>query len=98
MKSELYSLNWVYAEPGAGQLNKLRNKLAHELDYEISIEDIDSIGIPLGKEYSKFKIERGEDLKILLCTVIGFICSGLAHFVVEYEAISESKRKELEQS
>lgn len=80
------------------KLNGLRNKLAHELDYEITIEDIDPIGVQLGEEYNKFKNERGGDLKNLLCTVIGFICAGLAHYVVEYETISEKKRKELQRS
>lgn len=76
-------------------LNKLRNKMAHELGYEISLNDIELIGRPMGKMYSKMKKERGNDLKNLLCSVIGFICSGLAHYAVEYENISKTKKMEL---
>ncbi len=77
------------------QLNNLRNKMAHELGYQITIEDVDSIGNQMGKTYTRLKDERGEDLKDLLCAVIGFICGGLAHYVVEYETLSAKKRSEL---
>ena len=53
------------------------------------------IGGPLGAYYSKFKEERSKDIKNLLCTVIGFMCSGLAHYFVEYETISIEKRENL---
>ncbi len=77
------------------QLNKLRNKMAHELEYTVTIEDIDSIGNQMGKIYLDEKANRGDDLKNLLCTVIGYICGGLAHYVVEYEAISKKKKDTL---
>ena len=77
------------------QLNKLRNKMAHELGYEITMEDVDSIGSQMGKTYARVKDERGNDLKNLLCAVIGYICGGLAHYVVEYEMLSAKKRVNL---
>ena len=77
------------------KLNDLRNKLAHRLDYEICIDDIQFIGAPLGKTYTKFKKEHGDNLKNLMCTVIGFTCSGIAHYVVTYEEVSEKKCNEL---
>ncbi len=80
------------------QLNKLRNKMAHKLDYEMTMKDIDSIGNPMDNTYVRFKEERGDDLKNLLCTVVGFVCSGLAHYVVEYEVVSAKKRANLKKS
>ena len=77
------------------QLNKLRNKMAHKLEYTVTMEDIDSIGHQMGNTYLEEKNKRGDDLKDLLCTVIGYICGGLAHYVVEYEAISKKRRDAL---
>jgi uncharacterized protein YutE (UPF0331/DUF86 family) len=59
-------------------LNKLRNNLAHELNYQVSESDIDSIGFPLGRGYviKKFDIfdehngSREEALKPLLCSTL----------------------------
>jgi hypothetical protein len=76
-------------------LNKLRNKMAHQLGYDITLEDVDLIGRPMGQTYTNLRKERGQDLKDLLCSVVGFLCGGLAHYVVEYEKVSKSKRTEL---
>jgi len=73
-------------------LNTLRNKMAHELGYDIKIEDVDLIGRPMGQTYAKLRKERGQDFKDLLCTVVGYLCGGLAYYVVEYEKVSEKKR------
>lgn len=74
-------------------LNKIRNKMAHELDYSISIDDIDFLGKELGRTYFEFKNDRGDDLKNLLCTVIGFVCSGLAYQIVEYEKLTIERER-----
>lgn len=79
------------------ELNKLRNRMAHRLEYAVTMKDIDSIGNQMGKTYLEEKAKRGDDLKNLLCTVIGYICGGLAHYVVEYEKFSEEKRAALEE-
>jgi len=76
-------------------LNRLRNKMAHELGYNIKFEDIDLIGRPMGRTYVKLYKERKHDLKDLLLAVVGYVCGGLAYYVVEYEKVSERKRNEL---
>ncbi len=37
------------------QINNLRNKFAHELNYSITERDVDLIGLPLGKRYLTMK-------------------------------------------
>lgn len=45
-------------------LNKLRNKCAHDIDYSICEKDIEIIGRPFGKDYMEFaKRYLGRDLK-----------------------------------
>jgi len=36
------------------KLNTLRNKSAHDIDYQISEKDVDNIGRPFGKNYTEF--------------------------------------------
>ncbi|HSR89072.1 MAG TPA: hypothetical protein VLK22_01555 [Candidatus Udaeobacter sp.] len=45
------------------KLNALRNKSAHDIDYQITENDVDSIGRPFGKSYTDFVIRYlGRDL------------------------------------
>jgi hypothetical protein len=47
-------------------LNRLRNKLSHELHYVMTESDIDSIGFSVGKEYLKDKYKHESDTRELL--------------------------------
>jgi len=78
------------------KLNLLRNKLAHDLEYQISIEDVDLIGCPLGKYYSKLKRERTGGIKDLLIGVLGFVAGGMSHCLVDYEC-EIARRKNTEE-
>ena len=42
-------------------LNRLRNRMAHELEYTISESDVDSISMPFGKEYILKKMDAIEE-------------------------------------
>lgn len=48
------------------QLNSVRNSCAHEINYTISENDIDKIGMPFGKDYLETKLENISDTKKLL--------------------------------
>ncbi|MES2416224.1 MAG: hypothetical protein V4504_00790 [Patescibacteria group bacterium] len=47
------------------KLNKLRNKVGHELEYTLSESDVDSLGYVQGKEYILNKFEHETDLERL---------------------------------
>lgn len=59
-------------------LNKLRNKFAHQLDMKISMADITKIGSPLGKEFTKVKKDKLGDPQLLFSSVLVIICVKLA--------------------
>ncbi len=75
------------------KLNLLRNKLAHDLEYQISIEDVDLIGHSLGRYYSKLKRERTGGIKDLLIGVLGFVVGGMAYGLVDYECKIDRGKK-----
>ncbi|EGQ7673853.1 hypothetical protein ACPDZV_003444 [Vibrio cholerae] len=62
-------------------LNKLRNQFAHDLDAKITHNELVKLGSPLGKIFTKYRIEsNGEDGKLLkgilhyLCGVVSGAC------------------------
>jgi hypothetical protein len=59
-------------------LNKLRNKFAHQLDMQISEADITRIGSPFGKEFTKLKKEHIGNNPLLFSSVLVMICAKLA--------------------
>lgn len=66
-------------------LNSTRNKCAHDLHNKISLAEIDRIGRPFGKNYSKIRRENiGDDLKTLLSVCIR-IGARLALFTIDTE-------------
>jgi hypothetical protein len=75
------------------KLNLLRNKLTHDLEYQISIEDVELIGCPLGKYYSELKRKRSGGTKDLLIGVLGFVVGGMAHRLVDYQCEIECRIK-----
>lgn len=55
------------------RLNRLRNKVGHELEYTLSESDVDSLGYVQGKEYILNKYEVGTDierLRNILTTIV----------------------------
>lgn len=69
------------------RLNKVRNKLSHELEYKISESDIDSIGFCLGEEYimHKFKLDfyKEENIKNLLIFVMQRVTGNLYKYIAK---------------
>jgi len=48
------------------ELNSLRNRCAHVINYIISEDDVDRIGLPLGQRYTQSKFNFLKDVKGLL--------------------------------
>lgn len=66
-------------------LNTVRNQCAHELNRTITIADIDRIGIPLGKGYTKLKRDYGDNPWKLLQMTLVCICAPIAGVVSSLE-------------
>ncbi len=54
-------------------LNVVRNRCAHSLDYKVTESDIDKIGRPFGKDYREMKREHEHNNKELLHWTMGMI-------------------------
>jgi len=70
-------------------LNTVRNHCSHQMDYKISEADIDLIGRPFGKEYSKSK-QRIKKIDILLEDTL---MRTMACLEANYDAITKFKEK-----
>lgn len=68
-------------------LNKLRNKCAHELNKDISITDVTRIGSSLGKKYTEFKLTQPNEPSDVINRVISYICGYLTGFTNKVEEI-----------
>lgn len=66
-------------------LNKIRNKCAHQLDIEITEADIAKIGSPFGKEFTVMKKFYKTNLDKLFSHLIVFICARLAGMTILLE-------------
>lgn len=51
-------------------LNTVRNRCSHDLDYQLTESDIDRIGRPFGKQYADIKTENHENIKNLLINTL----------------------------
>ena len=65
-------------------LNKLRNKFAHNLDAEVSHNEITRVGSPLGKKFTALKHSSKSDEK-LLWSVIHCVCGLLTKACISLE-------------
>lgn len=77
-------------------LNKVRNECAHGIDKTISMTDVESIGRPLGKLYTKYKRESGNSVPEFLHCIFGYLTGHLAGQVttVEEKAIVKAEKKQ----
>lgn len=66
-------------------LNTIRNKFAHTKNQDISIDDIDRIGRPYGKTYSKLRGSLGNNLDKLIRRTFRLIFNDLGARVCELE-------------
>ncbi|TEW47085.1 hypothetical protein [Psychromonas algicola] len=66
-------------------LNKLRNKFAHQMDMQISEADVTKVGSPLGNEYTKLKKGKEGRVGYLYSTLLVTICSKLAKIAYHIE-------------
>lgn len=55
------------------KLNKVRNKLSHEMDYIVLESDIDSIGQPFGDYYAESKKKARDDDELLVNTLMKIV-------------------------
>lgn len=78
-----------------GRLNKLRNKVGHELAYSLSESDVDSLGYLEGKQYilDKYNVETDtERLRDLLIKLV------IQTAMLLITAIREEKKKDKSQN
>lgn len=74
------------------KLNRLRNKIGHELEYSLSEADIDELGFPRGKEYIFNKYDF-EALPELLRDTLRNIVIGISFIV--FTLVDEHKKSAL---
>lgn len=87
-KSDTYEKN-IFDR--VNKLNKLRNRVGHELEYVLSEYDVDLIGFYNGEKYIAKKYDLSNDLNILLRDVLLEIIIDLS--VVILTGITEYKKK-----
>ena len=68
-------------------LNKVRNNCSHQMDYEITENDIDLIGRPFGKEHSRTKQKFRKKRELLEQTLMRTI----AYLESDYQNILKSQ-------
>jgi hypothetical protein len=74
-------------------LNTVRNRCAHERKKEITMADIELIGRPLGKEFTKFRKENHDNIVECLRRTLDTLCGGLCATTHYIEADNESQKK-----
>lgn len=73
-------------------LNKVRNEMAHQLDFKITRSQIDSIGYFLGKEYILKRYNPEYDERKLLLWVLDEVVF-LVYFTIYWKITSSSEKK-----
>lgn len=77
-------------------LNKVRNRCAHERQKEITIADIELIGRPFGNEFTKIGKEEHDNILACLKRMLDGLCGGLAgltHVLEESMTKKESNQE-----
>ena len=79
------------------QLNKIRNRFSHNMDSSISNSDVDRIGSPLGKPYTKIKHDNPQELDKIIYNILSWVCGYLAGLIYNKESSDvEEERHEQE--
>ncbi|ELB2259679.1 hypothetical protein QNZ79_004600 [Vibrio parahaemolyticus] len=60
------------------QLNKLRNQCAHNLNVDITFDQIVKLGSPLGKRFTDVRKEHGDHVLVCLFTITTYLTGYLA--------------------
>lgn len=58
-------------------LNTVRNEFAHEIDKELTFDDVERIGSPLGETFEGHKQQGGSDTVETLKILLGYLCGRL---------------------
>lgn len=74
-------------------LNSLRNKCSHKKETKITLEDVDLIGRPLGKEYTTIKRKHKNDLEKIVIDTFVIIYKGILCNVAIIEIIEDITQK-----
>ena len=80
-------------------LNKLRNKCSHEMDYKISDSDLERIGSPLGKCWTELKKD-----KHTVRARLGYLCGHISAYLsveledleLEFHGVGRAKTEDTE--
>jgi hypothetical protein len=75
------------------EINKLRNKFAHDLSYKATLKDADAIGGTWSKEYKTRRKKQWRKPKLLISIATGLVCATLAGEVLD--AIDDFKAGKL---
>jgi hypothetical protein len=74
------------------KLNKLRNKVGHELEYSLSESDIDTLGYVQGKEYILNKYDHETDVERLR-SILNTIVINVALLLINNVMVEKKKPK-----
>lgn len=85
-KNEKISFDYI------NKLNKLRNKVGHELEYSLSESDIDALGYVQGKEYIVNKYDHETDVERLR-SILNTIVINIALLLINSVMIEKKKIK-----
>jgi hypothetical protein len=66
-------------------LNRIRNRYAHDLGYDVSLADAEAVGKPLGQPFVELKNEFHSDHYKLLGLIIGHLCAAMVGHVTGME-------------
>lgn len=66
-------------------LNRLRNRCAHEKNRKISASDVESVGRSLGREFTQLKRDHVDDLQQFLNEVLSSLCRHMTWHVFALE-------------
>ncbi len=73
-------------------LNKIRNQCSHERDKKITQADVDLIGRPLGKAFTKYRNQHAGQMLNILKLVLARTAGGLVSSLEKLEIVSTVKK------
>lgn len=75
-------------------LNRVRNRCAHEMDTAITSADVELIGRSLGKEFTALRRAHGTNPTQFLQQILSILCRNISYvvFTLENQHIADHKR------